>query len=238
MSPDYTLTTSDDDEWFSKQHLAAQSVYTPDPVDTSRVQLPQELHDFINKFAEQYHDAWASRKIERGWAYSDNYVPEKHFHSRLKPFDLLTDFDRKMYREPIEASLRAMIAWGWQIPLSTGSRDTRSTSSRRRSSMQGSKSMGFDPLHGYSPKPVDMTNLSLSKDMQALAERLAENAHDIWSKKLIDDLKSKGGGSHPNLIPYDMMTDREKRKERLRSLDMVKFLQLQGYRVEKYVVSI
>ncbi|XP_014664675.1 PREDICTED: ryanodine receptor-like [Priapulus caudatus] len=239
LSPDYTLTTSVDDEWFTKQHLASMYTYTPTPVDTSRVQLPPAISDFVNRFAEQYHDAWASRKLERGWTHADSYVPEKRLHPRLKPFDLLTDYDRRMYREPIEASLRAMLANGWSIASGGGAAareagaagTAAAATGRRRSSMQAAKSMGFDAVHGYSPKPVDMTNLSLTKEMQALAERLAENAHDIWARKTIDDLRSKGGGSHPNLIPYDMMTDREKRKERLRSLDMVKFLQLQGYKL-------
>jgi ryanodine receptor 2 len=28
-----------------------------------------------------------------------------------------------------------------------------------------------------------MTNLTLNREMQNMAERLAENAHDIWAKK-------------------------------------------------------
>ena len=42
------------------------------------------------------------------------------------------------------------------------------------------QSMG-DPKnpHNYNPNPADMTNLTLSKEMMNVAERLSEDAHDI-----------------------------------------------------------
>lgn len=45
----------------------------------------------------------------------------------------------------------------------------------------------------YHPHPVDMTNLTLSREMQNMAERLAENAHDIWARKKMEDLSTCGG---------------------------------------------
>jgi ryanodine receptor 2 len=45
----------------------------------------------------------------------------------------------------------------------------------------------------YNPHPVDMTNLTLSREMQNMAERLAENAHDIWAKKKKEELVTNGG---------------------------------------------
>ena len=45
----------------------------------------------------------------------------------------------------------------------------------------------------YHPHPVDMTNLTLSREMQNMGERLAENAHDIWAKKKMEELKTCGG---------------------------------------------
>lgn len=38
-----------------------------------------------------------------------------------------------------------------------------------------------------------MTNLTLSREMQNMAERLAENAHDIWAKKKKEELLTNGG---------------------------------------------
>lgn len=44
----------------------------------------------------------------------------------------------------------------------------------------------------YNPHPVDMTNLTLSREMQNMAERLADNAHDIWAKKKKEELITCG----------------------------------------------
>lgn len=86
----------------------------------------------------------------------------------------------------------------------------------------------------YNPHPVDMTNLTLSREMQNMAERLAENSHDIWAKKKKEELTSCGGAIHSQLVPYDLLTDKEKRKDRERSQEFLKYMQYQGYKLHKY----
>ena len=43
---------------------------------------------------------------------------------------------------------------------------------------------GANPRN-YRPSPADMTNLTLSKDMMNLAERLSEDAHDTQALQRI-----------------------------------------------------
>lgn len=52
---------------------------------------------------------------------------------------------------------------------------------------------GNSSAFNYNPHPVDMSNLTLGREMQNMAERLAENAHDIWSKKKNEELNTCGG---------------------------------------------
>lgn len=81
-----------------------------------------------------------------------------------------------------------------------------------------------------------MANLTLNREMQAMAERLAENAHDIWAKNMREQSIVMGNGIiHPQMVPYDLLTDREKKKNRERSQELLKFLQYEGFKVSKYV---
>ena len=55
-------------------------------------------------------------------------------------------------------------------------------------------------IQDYNPQPVDMANLTLSRDMQTMAERLAENAHDMWAKQAKEESEALGGGIHPQMV--------------------------------------
>lgn len=55
-------------------------------------------------------------------------------------------------------------------------------------------------MYDYDPNPVDMTNLTLSREMQNMAERLSENAHDIWARKKKEEMAASGQST--KLIPH------------------------------------
>lgn len=80
-----------------------------------------------------------------------------------------------------------------------------------------------------------MTNLTLNREMQNMAERLAENSHDIWAKKKREEIDTCGGVIHSQLVPYDLLTDKEKKKDRERSQEFLKYMQYQGLKLHKLV---
>ena len=44
-------------------------MYTPTPIDTTDVILPDELLMLTEQIAENVHDVWAVSRIKEGWTY-------------------------------------------------------------------------------------------------------------------------------------------------------------------------
>ncbi|XP_063865194.1 ryanodine receptor-like isoform X5 [Scylla paramamosain] len=224
LPPDYSLTHGHEEELYNTSSCS-EGPYKPTPIDTTDVHLDEDIQDLIKKFSEHYHDAWASRKLESGWSYGETWSGEEKLHPRLKPFNMLSDYERERYREPVRDAIKALLAIKWKIEYES---EGVSTSGREQLHRQDTSD-----LYNYNPQPVDMTNLTLSREMQNMAERLAENAHDIWAKRKKEEVEACGGGIHPQMVPYDMLTEKEKRKDRFRSVELLKYLQFMGYKLTR-----
>ncbi|KAK6101668.1 RIH domain family protein [Brugia pahangi] len=220
ISPDYTLTTTGDDT-DKIQKTKDRGIWNPDPVDVSEVQFDDDLKSVVAKFAEHFHDSWASRKIEKGWNYGELYSRQALTHPRLKPFVFLPDFEKNFYQERCAECLRALLVWNYSIELTDHDAADKA--------VQNNTSLGSS-IENFNPKPVDLSNMTLEKDMTGIAEKMAEESHKIWAKKVLADL-NRGGTMPPQLVPWDLLTDFERRKDRFRAAEILKFLQYHGYRV-------
>ncbi|XP_050722291.1 ryanodine receptor-like isoform X2 [Eriocheir sinensis] len=224
LPPDYSLTHGHEEELYNTSS-SAEGPYMPTPIDIADVHVDEDIQDLIKKFSEHYHDAWASRKLESGWTYGETWSGEEKLHPRLKPFNMLSDYEKERYREPVRDAIKALLAIKWKIEYESEGVPTGGREQLHR--------QDTSDLYNYNPQPVDMTNLALSREMQNMAERLAENAHDIWAKRKKEELEACGGGIHPQMVPYDMLTEKEKRKDRFRSVELLKYLQFMGYKLTR-----
>ena len=90
----------------------------------------------------------------------------------------------------------------------------------------------------YLPQPLDTAGITLSPELTALTERLAENAHDLWAATRLaqgwthgpnrDDALKK----HPCLIPYADLPDSEKTYDRETALGTLKAILALGYSIQ------
>lgn len=91
----------------------------------------------------------------------------------------------------------------------------------------------------YHPQPIQTSGIVLSKDLLALGERLAENAHDLWASQRMSDGWKPGEHrddirrEHPNLIPYQELPDEEKEYDRIVTLETLKAIIALGYSIKK-----
>ncbi|MBR1730548.1 MAG: hypothetical protein IJ728_13615 [Selenomonadaceae bacterium] len=91
----------------------------------------------------------------------------------------------------------------------------------------------------YKPKPIDTSDIELSKELIDLTEKLAENVHEVWSVNRInegwiygeerDDLKK----TTPCLVPYDQLPEFEKDYDRRTAIETLKLILKLGFKIEK-----
>jgi ryanodine receptor 2 len=92
-------------------------------------------------------------------------------------------------------------------------------------------------MNRYQPDPKDTSDITLPKEIVALAEKLAENAHDVWAKQRMSEgwtygpERDDGEKKHPCLIPYRDLPESEKEYDRKASMETLKLILSEGYRI-------
>lgn len=91
----------------------------------------------------------------------------------------------------------------------------------------------------YTPKPIDTNDVTLTKDLLELTEKLAENTHEVWALGRAKDGWEYGTERNdekketPCLVPYGELSEEEKAYDRNTALETLKLIIKLGYKITK-----
>ena len=92
-----------------------KNTYLPQPVDTSQVELPQELIDLGEAIAENVHDVWAQGRLSEGWTYGPVRDDQKKQTPCLVPYSDLPESEKAYDRNTAFETLKFILAKGFKI---------------------------------------------------------------------------------------------------------------------------
>lgn len=89
--------------------------YTPKPVDTSQIELGNEINELIELLARNAHENWASQRIADGWTYGPYRDDAEKKTPSLVEYEALSESEKEYDRIMVRQTLKAIIALGYRV---------------------------------------------------------------------------------------------------------------------------
>ncbi len=89
--------------------------YTPQPLDTSDVRLPEALEGLVEQMAKNVHEVWAQGRIQQGWTYGEERNDALKQHPCLVPYEQLPDSEKEYDRSTAVSTLKLILKLGFTI---------------------------------------------------------------------------------------------------------------------------
>uniref|UniRef100_A0AAZ1Y3U1 Ryanodine receptor 2 n=1 Tax=Oreochromis aureus TaxID=47969 RepID=A0AAZ1Y3U1_OREAU len=208
----------------------SQAAFTPIPVDTSQIILPPHLERIREKLAENIHELWVMNKIELGWIYGAVRDDNKRQHPCLVEFSKLPEQERSYNLQMSLETLKTLLALGCHVGLA----DEHAVEKVKNMKLSST----YELSSGYKPAPLDLSHIKLTSTQEAMVDKLAENAHNVWARDRIrqgwtygiqQDVKNR---RNPRLVPYTLLDERTKKSNKDSLREAVRTLLGYGYNLE------
>ena len=95
--------------------MKKEKKYTPQPIDTTDVKLPEELEQLVEQMSKNVHDVWAETRIAQGWTYGKQRNDELKTHPCLIPYEELPESEKEYERNTVQETLRLIMKLGFEI---------------------------------------------------------------------------------------------------------------------------
>ena len=91
--------------------------YIPNPIDTSDVELSDDLKQLVEQLARNVHDNWAIGRINEGWTYGPVRNDALKQHPCLVDYDDLPDSEKEYDRNTSMETLKAILKLGFTLTI-------------------------------------------------------------------------------------------------------------------------
>lgn len=89
--------------------------YTPQPIDTNDVMLPEELNELAEEIAKNVHEVWSAGRINDGWTYGEERNDVEMKHPCLVPYEELPEAEKEYDRRTSQETLKLIMKLGFKI---------------------------------------------------------------------------------------------------------------------------
>ena len=89
--------------------------YVPQPMDTSDIQLPEDLSELVEQMAKNVHEVWAQSRMEQGWTLGEKRSDDLKTHPCLIPYEVLPEVEKAYDRDTALGTLKLITKLGFKI---------------------------------------------------------------------------------------------------------------------------
>ncbi|MDT4968855.1 MAG: hypothetical protein QOJ64_3592 [Acidobacteriota bacterium] len=105
--------------------------YEPKPLDTSEIDLPDDILELSELLARNTHENWARQRLIDGWTYGPARSDTSKEHPSLIPYDQLSESEQLYDRTTSLEALKAILLLGYRIESPAKASENREESSRQ-----------------------------------------------------------------------------------------------------------
>ncbi len=92
-----------------------RKTYIPQPIDTSDIELSEELLELTEEMAKNVHDVWSAGRIAQGWTWGPKRDDEKKENPCLVPYEELPESEKEYDRNTSIETLKVILSLGFKI---------------------------------------------------------------------------------------------------------------------------
>lgn len=89
--------------------------YIPQPIDTSRVEVSEEIRMLGEYLAKNIHEVWARQRLNEGWTYGPARDMDKKQHPDLVPYEALSEEEKQYDRNTSMETIKVILSLGYRI---------------------------------------------------------------------------------------------------------------------------